>query len=176
MSRGLGVIERAIAQLIAKGRKPLRVPDVGLPPEVLAEMEKPSPVHVTPRAIMFEVSPHDWDKGRFVPQGKVVHRKAIIRAMHSFVRKFPQYALASGGGNSILYERGDRLGEMWARINSQSHSRKACLEDARRAMNHLDQRRNEPFFMQTEKPRVFHINRNGKTTARRRKFFPDIYD
>jgi hypothetical protein len=45
-------------------------------------------------------------------------RKAVVRAMHSFVRKYPEYALVGGQGRGILYlyEKGDPLSEFWARL------------------------------------------------------------
>jgi hypothetical protein len=46
-------------------------------------------------------------------------RKAVVRAMHSFVRKFPAYALTGGKGRGILYlyEVADPLSAFWARLS-----------------------------------------------------------
>jgi hypothetical protein len=43
-------------------------------------------------------------------------RKAVVRAMHSFVRKFPADALVGGKGRGILYlyEVADPLSAFWA--------------------------------------------------------------
>ena len=47
-------------------------------------------------------------------------RQAVVRAMHSFVRKFPQYALIGGQGHRVLYlyEPADPLSALWARLNA----------------------------------------------------------
>ena len=46
-------------------------------------------------------------------------RKAVSRAMHSFVRKHPQYALTGGQGRKrlYLYEPSDPLSTMWAKMS-----------------------------------------------------------
>lgn len=46
-------------------------------------------------------------------------RKAVVRAMHSFVRKNPQYALTGGRGRKQLYlfEPDDPVSAMWAKLS-----------------------------------------------------------
>jgi hypothetical protein len=53
--------------------------------------------------------------------------KAVVRAMHSFVRKHPRYTLIGGQGRKqlYLYERDDPLSMMWAKL--QVASRKPLL-------------------------------------------------
>jgi hypothetical protein len=42
--------------------------------------------------------------------------------MHSFVRKFPQYALAGGKGRKCLYlfEPGDPVSAIWAKLSVEN--------------------------------------------------------
>jgi hypothetical protein len=64
-----------------------------------------------------------WD-GREIETPSRSQLNSAIRAMHSFVRKFPQYGLISGVGRGRLaiYERGDELSAMWAKLNNQHRS------------------------------------------------------
>jgi hypothetical protein len=58
-------------------------------------------------------------------------RKSMIRALHSFVRKFPQYALMGGTGRKslLLYEPGDPVSAAWAK---EMLTRSFCsLDEAR---------------------------------------------
>jgi hypothetical protein len=50
-------------------------------------------------------------------------RKAMARALHSFVRKFPRYALQGGLGRHhalVLYDPGDELSARWASLSVNS--------------------------------------------------------
>jgi hypothetical protein len=50
-------------------------------------------------------------------------RKAMARALHSFVRKFPRYALRGGRGRHhflVLYDPADILSEQWAYLSEGS--------------------------------------------------------
>ena len=50
-------------------------------------------------------------------------RKAMARALHSFVRKFPHYALRGGLGRHhllVLYDPADELSERWASLSANS--------------------------------------------------------
>jgi hypothetical protein len=50
-------------------------------------------------------------------------RKAMARALHSFVRKFPHYALQGGVGRHhalILYDPADLVSERWASLSASS--------------------------------------------------------
>lgn len=55
-------------------------------------------------------------------------RKAVCRAMHSFVRKFPQYALAGGKGRKYLYlfEPGDPVSAEWAKLSVENRNFVPC--------------------------------------------------
>jgi hypothetical protein len=52
-------------------------------------------------------------------------RKAVTRAMHSFVRKHQQYALTGGQGRRqlYLYDTADPLSVMWAKLNVERRQR-----------------------------------------------------
>ena len=51
-------------------------------------------------------------------------RKALNRAMHSFVRKYPQFALAGGKGRKrlYLYEPSDPVSATWMKMQLESRS------------------------------------------------------
>jgi hypothetical protein len=57
-------------------------------------------------------------------------RQAIVRAMHSFVRKYPKFALIGGKGRKqlYLYEPGDPLSALWAKMNVESRISVPCSE------------------------------------------------
>jgi hypothetical protein len=57
-------------------------------------------------------------------------RAAACRAMRSFVRKFPQYALTGGKGRKglLLYEPADRLGAIWASLYVERRRAVPCSE------------------------------------------------
>jgi hypothetical protein len=50
-------------------------------------------------------------------------RKAVTRSMHSFVRRYPQFALAGGQGRIwlYLYEPDDPLSVKWMRLKLTNH-------------------------------------------------------
>ena len=124
----------------------------------------PNVVHVTAWRVCGEIKPYelkDWK-----PPTEV-QLKAAKRAMRSFARKFPQYAVmaAKGGrGRLSLYERGDKLSAMWAKLSSQSGSH-VTIDDARAAVAYAAERRNEPF---TLKPKRF-VQYSSKSHALVRK-------
>ena len=65
-------------------------------------------------------------------------RKAVIRAMHSFVRKRQQYALMGGQGRRelYLYDATDPLSVMWTKLNVERRRRNPiCRADAVAALN-----------------------------------------
>lgn len=93
MSRGLGRIGRAIAENIAFVR-----PKTG----------RPDPVQISSRDLLMDVyNPEN----RALVTFTMAQRKAVVRAMKGFVRRFPCYALTGGQGRSllVLYEPGDPL-------------------------------------------------------------------
>jgi hypothetical protein len=101
--------------------------------------------------------------------------KAAKRAMHSFVRKFPEYGVMTskgGRGKLCLYERGDRLSAMWAKLASQS-GRHVILDDATEALAYAAERRNEPFRVQKRR-HVEYKKRNLSLTDRRPQVFKDL--
>ena len=90
MSRGLGHIERAIAAEIEKVKSGRY------------SHGDPCPVHESSRSIAFTC---------FRSNGRKVQRGAAARAMRSFVRKHPQFALTGSKGRNelLLYEPSDPL-------------------------------------------------------------------
>jgi hypothetical protein len=108
MSKGLGRIEREILRKIEDAHEPRSDGTVGA-------------VHV-----------HSWEivHGLFAPldtmsldwSPSIAQRTAVSRAMRSFVRKHPQYALAGGKGRKMLYlfEPGDPVSAMWAKMSVES--------------------------------------------------------
>jgi hypothetical protein len=102
MSRGLGRLERYILERMEAAQ----MPDQG-------GTTRP----VTGQATMLArdyYQPEDWGWGLYEPSN--AQRKAMIRALHSFVRKFPQYALMGGTGRKtlLLYEPADPISTAWA--------------------------------------------------------------
>ena len=67
-------------------------------------------------------------------------RNAVSRAMRSFVRRFPQYALTGWRGRkrSFLYEPGDPLSAMWAKLQMETR-REVSREEAGRALDSIRQ-------------------------------------
>jgi hypothetical protein len=104
MSRGLGRIERWIAKDIERQRV----------------SDPPTPIHVHAWEIACEFKDHGWD---FSWQPTRAQRKAVVRAMHSFVRKHPQYALTERRGRKgvglILYEIADPVSVTWAKLRME---------------------------------------------------------
>ena len=62
-------------------------------------------------------------------------RVAASRAMHSFVRKHQQYALAGGQGRKrlYLYDTADPVSVMWAKLSVERRGF-VCQSDARKAL------------------------------------------
>lgn len=111
MSKGLGRIERAILGAIARDK-------VGLAGE-------PDPVRVTSWGILYDLfqpaygAPSAGMGWGWTPrQATPAQRKTVVRALHSFVRKHPEYALTGGKGRKelILYEPADPVSAAWARL------------------------------------------------------------
>jgi hypothetical protein len=74
-------------------------------------------VNVTSWAVIFRCyGPSGW-MGDWRPT--VAQHKTVTHAMHSFVRKFPQYALMGGQGRRLLhlYERADPMSVLWVELN-----------------------------------------------------------
>jgi hypothetical protein len=104
MSRGLGQIERVILDEIMRDLKPGPHGNRGT---VLVSSHSVSHDHALPG--------HEWG-GPWRPSR--ARRQAVVRAMHSFVRKFPQYALTGGQGRCplYLYDPADPLSAFWAQL------------------------------------------------------------
>lgn len=144
MSRGLGRLERGILAAIEKHKARDGLAFVA--PEILAKM-KADPnwrCHVEelrrPSPTLFNtVYLHNLCHPRPVSEPyralTLAQRKAIVRAMHSFVRKFPQYALIGGKGREAvlwLYEPGDPLSKIWAELTVKfGYHAPATLSDAK---------------------------------------------
>jgi hypothetical protein len=107
MSRRLGRIENAILADIERTKK------------INPRRGDPSTVHL-----------HSWGvlNDCFHPRDGLAHpgweptmaqRKSVTRAMRSFVRKFPRYALIGGRGRKMLYlyELADPVSVMWAKLS-----------------------------------------------------------
>jgi hypothetical protein len=127
MSRGLGHIERVIAAEIARagaGAYPLSV-------------------HIRSRQLTDTVyRPRENSGAGFGEAGSrwdwkpnLVQRKAIVRAMHSFVRKHQRYALAGGQGRKrlYLYDTADPVSVMWAKLSAERRGF-VCQSDAKEAL------------------------------------------
>src|SRR5229473_1210393 len=127
MNRGLGRVEQSILQ---------KVTEPGF------RGEKPT-VHVSTWHVMDcfpKASRPGFAWGGFVNEKAA--RKAAVRAMHSFVRKFPQYGLMGGKGRSklYLYDRTDPVSVRWVLLNSSRLERgrvnSYCRADA---IRHLEE-------------------------------------
>jgi hypothetical protein len=94
MSRGLGYIERIIAS------------------EVETAKATDTPVCETP----WELACRCFSEPEWEWRPTIGQRKAVRRALHSFVRKFPQYALMGGRGRKslFLYDTADADSVAWA--------------------------------------------------------------
>ena len=128
MSRGLGKIERAILDDIT----------IGGSSSVLIHSWGLVCHHNCFRR------PANWN---FEPT--TAEREAVTRAMRSFVRKFPQYALTGGkeGKMLYLYEPADPTSAIWAKLSAErpkfvSRSEAmAAFTDARCEMTMISQSR-----------------------------------
>jgi hypothetical protein len=108
MSRGSGRIERSIQSLIERmqtnehSRTAVLINSWVIVGEVFR-----------PRSLFMR----DWHWKPTVAQ-----RKAVARAMHSFVRKFPQFALLGGQGRKklYLYDTTDPDSVLWAQMTVAS--------------------------------------------------------
>src|SRR6187401_1804044 len=96
MSRGLGSIERFILDQVSK------VDENGKKRVVLERGTLLARDYYMPEDVR-----NQWESWRWEPSN--AQRKAMTRALHSFVRKFPEYGLMGGNGRKtlILYERAD---------------------------------------------------------------------
>lgn len=128
MSRGLGRIERAILAQIEREKQSnermlARLSTMQVDPSLERlldqhmETERQGAVLVSSWYLLCDLySPKDtWSFG-WAPSN--AQRKAVTRAMHSFVRKFPQYALMGGQGRKrlYLYEPANPVSAMWAKL------------------------------------------------------------
>jgi hypothetical protein len=128
MSRGPGRIERAIFERIWKAATG-------------GSLGEPMPVRVRPWDVLLDLYrpaddyAHRWNPNQATP----AQRKAVVRAMHSFVRKHPGYALTGGKGRKelILYEISDPESVMWARLTVERRGF-VSLVDVRAALKDSD--------------------------------------
>lgn len=182
MSRGLGTLERAIFACIEKCRRPNY--DADLYVEMGQEPPKPV-VQVSAGSVCREANPPTADakaiaskclaEGKRPPEAPRLTEaqwKAAKRAMHSFVRKFPEYGLMApkgGRGRLLLYERGDEMSAMWAKLDGQTR-RSVTHADARAALKHLKARRNEPFALKGKRFIHYRGLSHGLTVKGKRVF------
>jgi hypothetical protein len=173
MSRGLGVTERAVAACIARCKQRSARTDAFY---TAAGQELPKKhVHVSAWAVCMQINPLPPGELREWKRPTEAQLKAAKRAMHSFAQKFPEYGVVSGKGGRgrlYLYESGDKLSAMWAKLGSQS-SRGVTLDDVRDALAHLEARRNEPFKVQ-KKRHVSYKKKNLSLTDPRPQVFKDL--
>ena len=113
MSRGLGRIGQAIAHQIERARQ-------------LDTTGRPGTVLISSWDLLCDVyGDHTggWrtDAYDFTP----AQRKAVVRSMNSYVRKHQQFALIGGQGRKrlYLYEPGDPLSAMWAKLQVDNRAR-----------------------------------------------------
>jgi hypothetical protein len=135
MSRGLGRIERAILASIASSKQMAinraQKPSVVVEATIIGgEVQRPgfslkyddSSVHITAWTLAHECfgppHPHelDWRPSR-------AQIKACMRAMHSIVRKFPQYAIIPRRGPKgiVLYEIADPVSVRRAKCEKETN-------------------------------------------------------
>lgn len=100
MSKGLGSIEAAILEVVKRHTRSYR----NMPG--FYRRNHPLDLCVTVRDIAFTAYPDWYDKPagggyRRLPTTPA-QRKAITRALHSFVRKHPQYVLTGGKGRAPM--------------------------------------------------------------------------
>jgi hypothetical protein len=101
MSRGLGPIERRILDHIDR---------------VLGGEGGHRCILLSSRQLAEELSP----PGRTYPTNAV--RKSVVRAMHSFCRKFPEFTITKAAGNKpiFLWERADWRSGAWVEASMKS--------------------------------------------------------
>jgi hypothetical protein len=106
MSKDLGPIERHIAAEVAKAKM---WPDRDRPVLLLSSRALANSCPVFQR--------DDGSELKWRPSAP--QRQALLRAMHSFVRKYPQFGLIGGQGRKglYLYEPGDPLSARWAKMS-----------------------------------------------------------
>ncbi len=107
MSRGLCRIDRAILARIEEGRTST---GVGWPPHG---------AHVSSGQLFWDCYPNPKPGFPDHREPTPVQRKSVSRAMHAIVRKFPQYALMGGEGQTPLWlcEPGDPESTLWAELS-----------------------------------------------------------
>jgi hypothetical protein len=136
MSRGPGKIERAVFELIAEQTKRNEQKDESF--AAAGQELSPRPVCIFPGMVAHKAFKTD---ARFLTRSQ---RVSATRAMHSFARKFPRYGLLSSkNGRLALYDREDKVSAMWAKLQIKGGWQP--IGSALAALNHLEERRNEPF-------------------------------
>jgi hypothetical protein len=182
MSRGLGTLERAIIACIEKCRQPNYHADLYVqmgkePPKPVVQVSawgvwaQSHPPTATARAITSKCLA-EGKRPPEAPRPTEAQLKAAKRAMRSFVRKFPAYGLMvpkGGRGRLLLYERGDEMSAMWAKLKSQSR-KLVTHDDARAALKHLKARRNEPFALKGKRFIHYRGLSHGLTVKGKRVF------
>ena len=109
MSTRWGPIERVIFAEIERHRNPPN-PALGATPVLVSSWEVVSGYY-RPQV---DLSSAGWSP-------TLAQQKNVVRAMHSFVFKHPQYALAGGNGRKrlYLYEPADRMSALRARLAAE---------------------------------------------------------
>src|ERR1700722_6288732 len=117
-----GRIERAIIVAIARATSPEGAGTIRITPSDLAH-----------KAYRSGTEPEEGPMGEpTLPQ-----RKAVIRAMHSFVRKYPRFVLLGGEGRGrlLIFDGADPISAMWAKLTAERKSgRFIRREDAIKAL------------------------------------------
>jgi len=129
VSRGLGRIQLAILAEIESAKQAAIATA-----RVQRSDVNESSVHVTAWSVAyrcFAPSPLKWG---WRPSPAQI--KACTRAMHSFIRKFPQYALTSRRSRKgiVLYEITDRVSVLWAEMRMETRGNPLSRSEARAAL------------------------------------------
>src|SRR5512132_1793023 len=128
MNKDLGPIERHIAAEVAKAKTSPRT-------------DRPT-LLLSSRTLACSCPHFDRDLSERQWRPSAPQRQAILRAMHSFVRKYPQFGVIGGQGRKglYLYEPGDPLSALWAKM-SLERRKPVSLSEARQALRAIDLRR-----------------------------------
>ncbi len=115
MSRGLGRIQLAILAEIESAKRAAIATG-----RVQRSDVNESSGHVTAWSVAYRCFAPSPLKSGWRPSSTQI--KACTRAMHSFIRKFSQYALTSrrSGKGIVLYEITDRVGVLWAEMRMET--------------------------------------------------------
>lgn len=122
MSRGPGALERFIEAVAGEGQYPWSTT------ELANDYFDPPDRHYSEPDYM----------------ATPTQRSSVLRAMHSFVRKHPEFGLMGGKGRSnlYLYRKDDPLSEVWAKLRlANSEAARIRLENAEAELARIEAER-----------------------------------